>query len=319
MKKELNVKGMISLWTRDASYVDNDVKKTIILELLTKKRAIHVVDLEEKAKMPIHIPSEKVSLNEARHFMMKGTNPLETHLKKYSVKIMIEKKKADRQKTEPMKLLSMLEPEELTEAVLACILLTTAKKKKEKMEQSNTLALSRRKSVRKEYSRKANEREKLRERGVVDFTGSQMSEDDRKEQEKYATRFGLNVYQDLGISQLGISAVNGNKSRLGVSSGRRTSMSTSQSLNKSRQSPHTTNRGISSIGGVQKGSLTTSRSNIKSQSKGSSSRLGSSGRERRYTPLPVSRGNQQRHPVAPPSLRPSTVTGRSGILPVHHI
>ena len=120
MKKELNVKGMNSLWSKDPSYVDEDIKKTIILEMLTKKRTAHVVDVERKAKMPINIAAEKVSLEEARNFMNNGLNPLEVHLISYDKKMLIEKANADKKKREIMRLLSVMEPEELTEAILVC-------------------------------------------------------------------------------------------------------------------------------------------------------------------------------------------------------
>ena len=199
MKKELNVKGLTTLWSRDkdGSYVDDGIKNTIIQELLTKKRNAHVLDLAEKAKMPVNITAERVSMEEARSFMNDGVNPLEAHIISYHEKMLIEKKNTDRKKRETMKLLGTLEPEELTEAILACILLTAAKHKKEKMDQGTAgLGLSRRRnSERREYSRKANE--KKRDKDVLDFTGASISEEDRREQEKYAARFGMNVYKDL--------------------------------------------------------------------------------------------------------------------------
>ena len=136
MKKELNVKGLTTLWSRDkdGSYVDEGIKNTIIQELLTKKRNAHVLDLAEKAKMPVNITAERVSMEEARSFMNDGVNPLEAHIISYHEKMLIEKKNTDRKKRETMKLLGTLEPEELTEAILACILLTAAKHKKEKMD-----------------------------------------------------------------------------------------------------------------------------------------------------------------------------------------
>ena len=105
MKKELNVKGLTTLWSRDkdGSYVDDGIKNTIIQELLTKKRNAHVLDLAEKAKMPVNITAERVSMEEARSFMNDGVNPLEAHIISYHEKMLIEKKNTDRKKRETMK------------------------------------------------------------------------------------------------------------------------------------------------------------------------------------------------------------------------
>jgi hypothetical protein len=205
------------------SSLDSSVRVIVMRKLLLLKRKQHAVEAEERYLRPPDVQMNDVTVDEVRRYVRSGVNPFNSRLTEFSVQLkslMIAKKK---NRYSQMQVLSLLEPEEMTEALLAYIDLSEVKRKQGRRRTSKNdndsigvdlKAVSRSQPLRNSF---VGVKQALPSsldhfisssytsvgngESVNSFTGAadEEIERERKENEKYAQRFGRLAFKGLAF------------------------------------------------------------------------------------------------------------------------
>jgi hypothetical protein len=97
--------------------LDDESKITVVKELLIRKRRMHARLADENYHKFPDIPMDSFTLDDAKSYMLRGQNPFENRFIQLGVVLRrkMEAKKKERYYT--MKVLSLLDPEEITEVL----------------------------------------------------------------------------------------------------------------------------------------------------------------------------------------------------------